>query len=92
MQAHNLLMPQQKNRFQREVRRARSASAWILLAGSASQECHVLDISASGAKVIAQIPSLVPARFELAFTRSDSKPRACNVIWRRGKMVGVQFI
>jgi hypothetical protein len=59
------------------------------MAGRADQECQLIDISARGAKVIAAIPSLVPIRFELAMAQGDSKRRVCDVIWRRGKMVGI---
>jgi hypothetical protein len=52
--------------FEREVRRARHLSAWIKVEGRAHCECRVLDISTHGAKVI--VPSVVPDRFELAFS------------------------
>jgi hypothetical protein len=41
--------------------------------------------------VIAAIPASIPNRFELALSQGDSKRRLCDVIWRRGKMVGVLF-
>jgi hypothetical protein len=84
-------MPTPGKRTQREVRRSRHSSAWIVLAGSADQECQILDISKNGAKVITDMPSHVPSRFELAFTQGGAKRRLCEVIWRRGKMIGVQF-
>jgi hypothetical protein len=85
-------MPTPGKRTQREVRRSRHSSAWIVLPGSAAdQECQVLDISMNGAKVIAEMPSHIPSRFELAFTQGDPRRRLCEVIWRRGKMIGVQF-
>jgi hypothetical protein len=78
--------------FEREVRRVRHLSAWIVLTGQANQECHVMDISKNGAKIAVQIPSHVPQRFELAFLQDSTKRRACEVVWRRRKMIGVQFI
>jgi hypothetical protein len=84
-------MPKPLKHFEREVRRVRHLSAWIVLAGRADQECQVMDISVNGAKVVADIPSLVPSRFELTFMQGNAKRRVCNVIWRRGKMIGVQF-
>ena len=59
--------------------------------GRDAVECQVMDISANGAKIIPAMPSQVPDRFELALTKSDDKPRRCEVVWRRGKMIGVQF-
>jgi hypothetical protein len=77
--------------FVREVRRARHLSAWIVLNRGTDRECQVMDISSHGAKVVVQIPSDVPARFELSFLQNDKKRRICEVIWRRGKMLGVKF-
>ena len=77
--------------FQREVRRARHVSAWIKVNGHAHSECQVLDISKHGAKVVVEVSSSVPDRFELAFFQGDQK-RSCEVIWRRAKMLGVKFV
>jgi hypothetical protein len=38
------------------------------------------------------MPSQVPDRFELSFKQGDGKRRLCDVIWRRGKIIGVQFV
>ena len=76
--------------FEREVRRARHVSAWVNVEGRADCECKVMDISKHGAKVVVEIPSAVPDRFELAFFQGGQK-RACEVVWRRVKMVGVKF-
>jgi hypothetical protein len=78
--------------LKREVRRARSLSAWIVQAGHDDRECQVMDISQSGAKIITARPSDVPDRFELMFTQGDAKRRLCDVVWRRGKTIGVQFV
>jgi len=51
-----------------------------------------MDLSPNGAKVTMEMPSEVPSRFELAFNQNDRKRRICEVIWRRGKMLGVQFL
>jgi hypothetical protein len=77
--------------FKTRSRRARHLSAWIVLAGHDDQECQVMDISKSGAKIITAMPSQVPDRFELTFKQGDGKRRLCDVIWRRGKVIGVQF-
>ena len=75
----------------RAVRRVRHLSAWIVQPGLDDCECRVMDISAKGAKIISTMPSRVPDRFELAFTKGDGKRRRCEVVWRRGKVIGVQF-
>jgi hypothetical protein len=70
----------------------RQHSAWIALNGVATTECQIMDISKRGAKIIPGGSSVVPARFELALIQGDQKRRACEVIWRRGKMLGIKFI
>lgn len=75
----------------RGVRRIRQVSAWIVVPGRDAVECQVMDISANGAKIISAMPSEVPDRFDLAFTKGDDKHRCCEVVWRRGKTIGVQF-
>ena len=67
-------------------------SAWIVLTGRADQECHVMDISKSGAKITVAASSQVPEKFELAFVETATKRQACEVVWRRGKMIGIQFV
>jgi hypothetical protein len=77
--------------FEREVRRTRRISARIKVQGCALCECEVLDISRHGAKVFVEVPSAVPARFELAFFQGGQN-RVCEVVWRRSKMLGIKFI
>jgi hypothetical protein len=93
MPAHTFPMRAPTKHFEREVRRVRHVSAWIVLTGRADQECQILDISKNGAKlVVGGIPSQVPEKFELAFVETATKRQACEVIWRRGKMIGVHFV
>jgi PilZ domain len=77
--------------FEREVRRARHLSAWIKLQDRAIAECYVMDISKNGAKIILAGSSVVPDRFQLAFFTGD-QTRRCEVIWRRGKVLGIKFV
>ena len=85
-------MSKPTKRFGREVRRVRYLSAWLFVNGQADRECHILDVSARGAKIVVSIPSEIPARFELAIFQNDEKRRVCEVAWRRGKMLGVKFV
>jgi hypothetical protein len=77
--------------FDREVRRGRRLSAWLAWQGQSDHEVQVLDVSHNGAKV-AELSAAVPARFEMAFVPGDQKRRLCEVVWRRGKMIGVRFL
>ncbi|MCK1404956.1 PilZ domain-containing protein [Bradyrhizobium sp. 76] len=74
----------------REARRSRHQSAWIILVGGAHRECRVMDLSESGAKLFAVVTVDLPTKFELAFVQGGTR-RRCDVMWRRGKMLGVQF-
>jgi PilZ domain len=90
--SHTALMRTLTKHFEREVRRVRHVSAWIVLTGQADQECQLLDISKNGAKLVVGTPSQVPQHFELAFVQDSTQHRLCEVVWRRGKMIGVQFV
>jgi hypothetical protein len=77
--------------IKRSVRRIRQLSAWIVQPGLDDFKCRVMDISAHGAKIISTTPLQVVDRFEPAFTKGVGKRRRCEVVWRRGKVIGVQF-
>jgi hypothetical protein len=68
------------------------ATAWIVINGRADRECSTLDASPAGAKLVVQDGSGIPDRFELAFFQAVDKRRKCEVIWRRGKMLGIKFL
>jgi hypothetical protein len=68
------------------------AAAWIVINSRADCECSVLDASSTGAKVVVRSGSGIPDRFELAFFQEVSRRRKCEVIWRRGKVLGVKFL
>jgi hypothetical protein len=69
-----------------------SISAWIVINGRPDRECSVLDASPAGAKLVTKDGSGILERFELAFFQEASKRRKCEVIWRRGKVLGVKFV
>jgi hypothetical protein len=76
----------------RDVRRSVQQSGWITLEGGfAARPCNVLDLSASGAKLVVDDPTSVSNKMRLAFTRDARSGRACEVVWRRGKTLGVRF-
>jgi hypothetical protein len=77
----------------REDRRMiRQQSAWITLNGVVTTECQIMDLSKRGAKIVPDGSSVVPSRFELAFALGDQKRQPCEVIWRRGRMLGIKFV
>jgi PilZ domain len=77
----------------REARRSVQQPGWITLDGGfAARPCKVLDMSASGAKLVLDDPQEVSTRVRLAFSRDARTGRPCEVVWRRGKTIGVRFV
>ena len=76
----------------REARKSVHQHGWITLDGGfAARPCLVHDMSSSGAKIT--VEAEVPAgRLRLAFSRDARSGRSCEVVWRRGKSVGVRFV
>jgi hypothetical protein len=77
----------------REVRKSLHQPGWITLDGGfAARPCVVQDLSASGAKVTIDDPNTLPAKLRLAFSRDARSGRNCEVVWRRGRTVGIKFV
>lgn len=77
----------------REVRRSVQQDGWLTLEGGfATRQCKVLDLSSTGAKIIVDDPKFVATRMRLAFSRDARTGRTCEVVWHRGKTLGVRFI
>ena len=68
------------------------AKAWIVIDGRADRECSIPDGSPAGGKVVVEDGCRIPDRFELAPFQAIEKRRKCEVIWRRGKVLGIKFI
>jgi hypothetical protein len=90
--AHFAVIMKPTRHFERQVRRVRHLPAWLAWQGRTEHEVQVLDVSRDGAKIIADRSITIPIRFEIAFTQGDQKRRPCEVVWRRGKMLGVKFL
>jgi hypothetical protein len=77
----------------REVRKSLHQPGWITLEGGfAARRCVVQNLSATGARLTVDDPNMLPARLRLAFARDARTGRKCEVVWRRGKTVGVKFV
>jgi PilZ domain-containing protein len=77
----------------REVRKSLHQPGWITLEGGfAARTCVVQDLSASGAKLTVDDQNSLPAKLRLAFSRDARTGRNCEVVWRRGKTVGIKFV
>ena len=77
----------------REARKSLRQPGWIALDGGfAARPCVVEDLSSSGARVTIEDNNTLPAKLRLAFTRDARSGRPCEVVWRRGRTVGVKFV
>ena len=52
----------------------------------------VRDLSTSGAKLTIDDRNTLPAKLRLAFSRDARTGRNCEVVWHRGKTVGIKFV
>jgi len=77
----------------REARKSVRQNGWITLDGGfANRACVVIDLSATGAKITLDEPQSLGAKLRLAFSRDARTGRNCEVVWRRGKTLGVKFV
>jgi hypothetical protein len=61
-------------------------------AGSVIGRCLMVNVSATGAKLIMPDPSEVPDSFVLVLSKKGEVRRQCEVTWRSQKSIGVRFI
>ncbi|MGY3615065.1 PilZ domain-containing protein [Bradyrhizobium sp. USDA 10063] len=81
------------NSKKREARKSMHQPGWITLEGGfAARPCVVQDMSSTGAKVTINDPNTLPGKLRLAFSRDARTGRPCEVVWRRGRTVGVKFV
>jgi hypothetical protein len=80
-----------KPKLKREVRRRRQQWAAVTLEGNVTvYDCCVLDVSQNGAKVVIDMAAEIGTRFGLALV--PHRPRQCEIIWRRGRTLGIKFL
>jgi PilZ domain-containing protein len=77
----------------REPRKSMHQPGWITLEGGfAARPCVVQDMSSTGAKVTIDDPNTLPGKLRLALSRDARTGWPCEVVWRRGRTVGVKFV
>jgi PilZ domain len=80
-----------KTKLKREIRRRRHQWAWVTLEGKVIvHNCRVLDVSQNGAKVVIDLAAEIGTRLELALV--PRRPRQCEIVWRRGRTLGIKFV
>ena len=77
----------------RSVRKSVQQPGWLVFEGSfAARPCTVLDMSDSGARILANDSGAIPSKVRLAFSRDVTRGRPCEVVWQRGRTVDVKFV
>jgi hypothetical protein len=76
----------------RSSRQTVNAPAWMDFGPDARCRCRLIDISANGARLVVDDIDTTPDSFDLLLSRFGRTSYHCNVIWRRGNEVGVEFL
>jgi hypothetical protein len=71
-------------------RRALLSARIVFRNGYCSMGCLILDVSDTGALLKPDDINLCPAKFVLK-PRFDP-PRNCEIVWRKGEMLGMRFL
>jgi hypothetical protein len=70
--------------------RRRVFKAGSIQCGGGAIDCTVRNLSETGAALEVVTPLFIPDRFTL-FVQADHSKRACRVVWRKEKRMGVKF-
>jgi hypothetical protein len=66
-------------------------TAWIVTEDGGKQGCALADISTHGARIEVMDGAKVPEKFVLFFSLRGKPRRACHVVWRKERQIGVAF-
>ena len=88
-----MIADDQRVKVQREPRRElRKRPTWMTVDDGVTRiECHILDVSPGGAKVVTDAALEIRDSFELALVPEHATRQSCEVVWRRGRTYGVKF-
>jgi len=76
----------------RSIRRAIAYRAKIFASdGSWDRDCHVLDVSQTGARLGVVQAAELPQDFILALSMQGNATRLCRVVWTTNSEIGVRF-
>jgi hypothetical protein len=77
----------------RTVRQSVNSPAWMETGRSARlDKCRLVDISANGARLFVENIDETPDHFNLLLSRFGHPSYRCNVVWKLGNEVGVEFL
>jgi hypothetical protein len=89
-QGQHMAVPKQRRS---SARKMRSHGERITLEGDLrSYECQVADISADGAKLLSAADVIVGSQLKLSASEHAMVSRPSEVMWRRGRQIGVKFV
>jgi|SRR5271156_6523943 len=78
--------------IKRKTRRRRNHEAWAMLQdGLTRVECRVVDVSQDGVQITCDRPDALHDRLVLAYALTASNSRNCEIVWRRGKTLGLKY-
>jgi hypothetical protein len=66
-------------------------SAWVALAPDHLHGCALSDISDAGARIEMDDTESIPDQFMLFLSSTGFPQRACRVVWRNERQLGVKF-
>jgi hypothetical protein len=76
----------------RKPRRRRSHEAWVTLQdGHTRVECRVVDVSQDGVQITCNRADALHDHIVLAYTLTGANGRTCEIVWRRGKTLGLKY-
>ena len=77
----------------RTARQTVNSAAWLEIDGEARlRRCRLVDVSSNGARLIVENVDNIPDSFNLLLSRFGRSQYRCNVVWKRGDEVGVEFL
>lgn len=77
----------------KDRRQTMNSTCWIDVGeGKNPIECHVANISDSGARLLCKAPDQLPDEFNLYLTRDGTVGRRCKVVRRGTTEAGLHFI
>jgi hypothetical protein len=78
--------------YRNDKRRFILHGARIVLAdGSVLEDCRIIDISSTGARLEVKDPNVVPDQFILLLSYDGHLRRRCSVVWRLEMAIGIEF-
>ncbi len=63
----------------------------VVADGSVLEDCRIIDISGSGARIEVKDLDAVPDQFVLVLSYDGHLRRQCSVMWRSETTIGVEF-